>query len=1101
VVSLGKLTGDHVDYYEREIAGGAEDYYAMRGEVPGEWIGGGADMLGLDGTVTGGQLRDLIEGRDPATGAALRSRAIDVTGWDVTFSPPKSVSVLHAAGDPRLAAETMVAHRAAVRSAVNYLESEACWTRRGPAGARRLVGEGFVGVEYVHRLSRAGDAQLHSHVILANTTRAEGRWTTLDARPLFAHLKAASALYHAELRLEMTRRLGVEWDPIAPGKLAAEVTGVPRAVLRDQSRRRREIVERMEDRGESSPAAAQAAALDTRKAKDYAVDDHDIARELRERIADKGLGPAELTRVIDRHQPERATDDELAGISRRLLGPAGITEYRSTFLRRDAIQQWATAHAHGESAARIVQLADGWLAQDEIVALEPSPAATRQAAAQSARTRAPRRGELRYSTRTLIATEQTLLNCVAARRDAGVAIVPPPIVKRALAAHPTLSPEQAELVWRLTTSGHGIENVEAGAGAGKTYALGVLAEAFTAAGHQVVGTSTANLATRTLEHEAGVPALNTTRLLADLDRGETLAPGTVVLVDEAGMVGTRKYQRLAEHVTAANGKLIGIGDSRQLAEIEAGGAFRAISERFDAVELPGNRRQVDPEEIRALAALRDGDIDAYVLFQHERGRLTVADSPPDAIKAQLADWWQASQDYPDQESVLVALRRASVAELNANAHVLMRDGGRLGDDEITANDCAFAIGERVLLLRNNQSIDVDNGDRGIIVDLDVDRRSLTVELDAGRDVRLPAWYVDAGYVDYGYALTAHKLQSTTVDRTFALATDELYQEAGYSVATRARHETHFYLAAQLEPPEHEEAHGPSRAPDDPLARFTDRLTESRATTLAIDEPARAWAAELPTVDLREERDRLQQELNGFPARQAAELEYLEHHAAETREQLADIEQQIGRANHELDGLGFLKRRGSEGDELRSELRWLHTRHESFAQGQTDTLDSIDAIRRENDPVAWVEHHSDQIRDLRAVEHEIGARDRHAEHQSVVAARIDPPEYITAVLGSRPEDLTKRHAWDRGVAAIERYRHRHDISPEHDVSALGPDRSGDRNHDTSLDFSRAETAIRDARSELGLDVESPQHDRALLPGRISEPPERDLGRGHGLSIDL
>ena len=68
------------------------------------------------------------------------------------------------------------------------------------------MGEGFVGVEYVHRLSRAGDAQLHSHVILANTTRAEGRWTTLDARPLFANLKTASALYHAELRLEITRR-------------------------------------------------------------------------------------------------------------------------------------------------------------------------------------------------------------------------------------------------------------------------------------------------------------------------------------------------------------------------------------------------------------------------------------------------------------------------------------------------------------------------------------------------------------------------------------------------------------------------------------------------------------------------------------------------------------------------------------------------------------------------------------------------------------------------------------------------------------------------------------------------------------------------------
>src|SRR6185437_14166770 len=234
-------------------------------------------------------------GRDPATGEMLRSRAVHVTGWDVTYSPPKSVSVLHAAGDPRIAVETLAAHRSAVRAALGYLESDACWTRRGAGGATRLAGEGFVAVEYVHRVSRAGDAQLHSHVVMASLTRADGRWTTLDGRALYANLKTASALYHAELRAELTQRLGVEWEPVAPGKLAAEIKGVPRAVLRDQRRRREEIVRRMADRGESSPRAAQAAAVDTRKAKHYGLDGCDVARELRMRIADKGFGPAALS--------------------------------------------------------------------------------------------------------------------------------------------------------------------------------------------------------------------------------------------------------------------------------------------------------------------------------------------------------------------------------------------------------------------------------------------------------------------------------------------------------------------------------------------------------------------------------------------------------------------------------------------------------------------------------------------------------------------------------------------------------------------------------------------------------------------------------------
>ena len=173
-----------------------------------------------------------FEGRDPASGEMLRLRAVHITGWDVTHSPPKSVSVLHAAGDPRIAAGTLGAHRAAVRSALGYLELDACWTRRGAGGTRRLVGEGFVAAEYVHPVSRAGDAQLHFHVVIANMTRADGRWTTLDGQALYANLKTAfAALYHAELRAELTRRLGVEWEPVAPGKLeqyGAVVLRIPR---------------------------------------------------------------------------------------------------------------------------------------------------------------------------------------------------------------------------------------------------------------------------------------------------------------------------------------------------------------------------------------------------------------------------------------------------------------------------------------------------------------------------------------------------------------------------------------------------------------------------------------------------------------------------------------------------------------------------------------------------------------------------------------------------------------------------------------------------------------------------------------------------------
>jgi hypothetical protein len=158
VVSLGKLTAGHEEYYEREVAGGAEDYYAMRGEAAGEWTGSGAQALGLQGTASGGQLRALLEGRDPASGEMLRSRAVRVTGWDVTYSPPKSVSVLHAAGDARISAETLAAHRTAVRAALGYLESDACWTRRGAGGTTR---ESLVAVQLAGARRLARGAQLY----------------------------------------------------------------------------------------------------------------------------------------------------------------------------------------------------------------------------------------------------------------------------------------------------------------------------------------------------------------------------------------------------------------------------------------------------------------------------------------------------------------------------------------------------------------------------------------------------------------------------------------------------------------------------------------------------------------------------------------------------------------------------------------------------------------------------------------------------------------------------------------------------------------------------------------------------------------------------
>src|SRR3954452_19034021 len=176
--------------------------------------------------------------------------------------------------------------------------------RRFAAGLRvRLVEQvdGFVAAAFRHRSSRAGDPQLHTHIVVANLGRGpDGRWTALDGRRLYAHARGASFIYQAVLRSEITRALGLEWLPVRKG--IAELVGVPKPVLRAFSRRRVEIEAALEARGTSSPRAAEAAALATRRAKRDGIGAAELVAGWRERAAELGWDRRDLERLLDRTQ-------------------------------------------------------------------------------------------------------------------------------------------------------------------------------------------------------------------------------------------------------------------------------------------------------------------------------------------------------------------------------------------------------------------------------------------------------------------------------------------------------------------------------------------------------------------------------------------------------------------------------------------------------------------------------------------------------------------------------------------------------------------------------------------------------------------------------
>src|ERR671910_499297 len=229
MVSIGKLGKGQEIYYLDSVAGGADDYYVGEGEAPGRWTGSGSAELGLEGEVEREQLGAVLAARDPRTNAALPRfvRRDRVPGFDVTFSAPKSVSVVWATADEQTAARIRTAHERSVEAALGFLEHEAAFTRLGRDGHTAARGSGFVAATFRHRMSRAGDPQLHTHVLVANLIRtSDSEWRSLDGHRLYRRAKTAGYLYQAHLRAELHRELGLAFREVHRG--AAEIAAAHR---------------------------------------------------------------------------------------------------------------------------------------------------------------------------------------------------------------------------------------------------------------------------------------------------------------------------------------------------------------------------------------------------------------------------------------------------------------------------------------------------------------------------------------------------------------------------------------------------------------------------------------------------------------------------------------------------------------------------------------------------------------------------------------------------------------------------------------------------------------------------------------------------------
>ena len=572
-------------------------------------------------------------------------------GFDVTFSPVKSVSALWAIAPKHIAAQIEEAHNKAVEDALGYIEDQVLYSRRGAGGVRQVEVTGLLGTAFVHRDSRAGDPDLHTHVAIANKVHTlDGLWLAIDGRPLYAGKVSISEVYNTSLEAHLVQRLGLRFaaEPHRdPGKRGVrEIVGVPPVLREAWSTRRSLIVARQAELAVQFQAdhhrpptpveglaLAQQATLETREAK-HEPRTIDEQRTTWRTQAETVLGPRGIDRML--HAVQAAAREPRQAVTPEwVTAVAGeIVEVMGT--HRASWNQW---HLHAEASRRAreravspqqaTDLTEQLLTEalglcvpvDTWVDPIQDPPQLRRTTGESMYATV---GTKRYTSTAVLEAEQEIMAAAglvdgrrASEADVSLALL------RSTAGGVTLNAGQVRLVREMATSGRRLQLALAAAGSGKTTALAVLADTWREAGGNVVGLAPSAVAARQLADQTG-HATTLAKLAWDLthhrrDADNLIGPGSLVIVDEAGMADTPTLAQVIQYAIGRGASVRLIGDDQQLAAIGAGGILRDITTTHGSVQLNQIMRFHDPAEAAASLALRDGRPEALGYYlDHDR---------------------------------------------------------------------------------------------------------------------------------------------------------------------------------------------------------------------------------------------------------------------------------------------------------------------------------------------------------------------------------------------------------------------------------------------------------------------------------------------------
>ena len=1011
---------------------------------------------------------------------ARRAERQPAAGYDLVFSPPKSVSTLWAVSDRATQEAIAGAHEAAWRSTLEYLEQNAALTRKGAAGVAQINTNGLVTTAFDHRTSRTGDPDLHTHLVIANRVEGtDGKWRALDARVLHSLGVSASETYNSRLEDALVERLGVEFQDVgrADGKRPVrEIVGVDQALMRSFSRRRAGIEDRYTELlaefrvqyGRDPSRAvqvqlAQQATLETRGRKEEHRPLNELVQEWRaqaQSVLADGSIDAMLANVRAGTVDNIAPQFDASAVAAQVIGV--VSGERATWnrwhVRAEAERQLRPYRAAGAAReAMVAAVEHAALGPGESIQLtiepDPLPAElTRDDGTSVFRVH----GSEIYTSQAILDAEQRLL--AAARTPEGpvLNLAPTPEVESALA---DLNDGQRQLVQHFTGAGTAVAVGIGPAGAGKTTAMKAVTQLWTMGGGRVIGLAPSAAAAAVLSSELGVNADTVARLLTQHRVGvlpaETLTAGDMLLVDEAGMAATADLDQLRALASERGAVLRLLGDYRQASAVAAGGALRLIANDVGAAELNEVHRFRDPQEATATLALREGD-ETALSFYLRRGRVH------DGTTITMTD--QVYQDWADDRaagrtSLMMAVSNETVQALNVRARADRVAAGLVQDQGVQIRHEHLAgVGDTIVTRLNDRTIPVSrrgdfirNGDLWTVLALRPDGGLDVQRLDGGARAQLPTEYV-ASSVELGYATTISRAQGATVDRARVLVEPGMTREQLYVALTRGRatNEAYVPVEAHLDLDLHESPEGRTDAMS-VLAGVLHRESGERSAT-----------------------DQMREELNRVERLSTLVPQYL--HAVDLLRPQVDYQASLSPTFGEQEAARILAEPTADG--LRVELRRLATAGVDVAAAvrgaaQERELGSADSIAQVLQwrlahttlpgqeqlggspvPLPWLppvpeaagepsELHRWATRQARAISHraaELGA-----------AAVTDRPTW-TDNLGIRPPEAHAAEAWDHAAALEAGYRDQYGVE---DSAPTGADDSG------SIEQRAARKAVFDA----------------------------------------